>query len=131
MKREHRNGEGGQLGNQNAQKTLGILPGEYNLSNVEDCFKLLDRIVVATCNGEIGARSAGAANNAIRIILSYHSDIAKVAENTRLIEESKRRIKELEEKLDAQQAPHEFSHDVRKSSHELSENLGESEGESQ
>jgi hypothetical protein len=101
--------EGGQPGNLNAMKGIGVELKDYDLNQVSDCFRLLQVITEAVLQGRIGARAAGAANNAIRIILSYHSDIAQVAENKQLIEESKRRIKELEDKLDELQRPQEAS----------------------
>jgi hypothetical protein len=91
----------------NAKKSIPIDMSLYDLSTVAGCFALLSRIAEAGLHGEIGSRTHGALNNTIRIILTYHSDIAQVAQNQQLIEESKRRIKELEEKLDAQQKPHE------------------------
>ena len=99
---------GGQLGNLNPQKSIPIDMSLYDLSTVAGCFALLSRIAEAGLHGEIGSRTHGALNNTIRIILTYHADIQRSSENKAAIEESKRRIKELEEKLDAQQAPHEL-----------------------
>lgn len=82
-----------------AAKGIGIDLTKFNLSNVQDCFRLLDEIAKGVLEGRIGSRAAGSANNSIRIILSYHSDIQKAALNQAAIEESKRRIKELEDKL--------------------------------
>jgi len=87
----------------------------YDLSTVAGCFALLSRIAEAGLHGEIGSRTHGALNNTVRILLSYHSDIRQVAANKLLIEELRRKIKELEEKLDAQQAPHELCDAVAQS----------------
>jgi hypothetical protein len=101
-------------------KSIPIDMSLYDLSTVAGCFALLSRIAEAGLHGEIGSRTHGALNNTIRIILTYHADIQRSSENKAAIEESKRRIKELEEKLDAQQAPH-----------ELCDAVAQSEGESQ
>jgi hypothetical protein len=104
---EEKRESGGQPGNRNALKTLPIDLKDYDLNKVSDCFRLLQANIQATYEGKISARACGSVNNAIRIILTYHSDINQVAENKALIEESKRRIHELEEKLDELQRPQE------------------------
>lgn len=104
-KRKGRNLGGGQPGNLNRMKHIPIDMSLYDLSTVAGCFALLSRIAEAGLHGEIGSRTHGAMNNTVRIILSYHADIQQVAANKQLIEESKCRIKELEEKLDALQKP--------------------------
>jgi hypothetical protein len=91
----------------NAKKSIPIDMKDYDLSTVAGCFALLSRIAEAGLAGDIGSRTHGALNNTVRIILTYHSDIQKASENKAAIDESKRRIKELEEKLDAQQKPQE------------------------
>lgn len=80
-------------------KAIPINMDDYDLRTVDGCFRLLQRIAAAALHGEIGSRTHGSLNNTIRIILTYHSDIAKVAENKVLIEQLKARIKDLEEKL--------------------------------
>jgi len=87
-------------------KSIPIDMSLYDLSTVAGCFALLSRIAEAGLHGEIGSRTHGALNNTIRIILTYHADIQRSSENKAAIEESKRRIKELEEKLDARDLPH-------------------------
>jgi hypothetical protein len=83
----------------NRQKRLGIDLSQYDLWKVEDCFKLLQVIASATLNGQISPRAAGAVNNSIRIILTYHSDVQRSQENRALIEDARRKIAELQEKV--------------------------------
>jgi len=109
LKPKRKRARGGQPGNLNPMKHIPIDMKDYDLSTVAGCFALLSRIAECGLHGEIGSRTHGALNNTVRIILSYHADIQQVAANKQLIEESKRRIKELEEKLDSLQKPEEES----------------------
>jgi hypothetical protein len=96
---EAKRGPGAPVGNLNAQKRLGIDLSQYNLWDVQDVFKLLQVIASATLNGQISPRAAGAVNNSLRIILTYHADVQRAAENKTAIEQLKVKVKELQEKL--------------------------------